>query len=107
MRKYLARLNPRRDAVESEVVGTLRACGALVIRLSVAGYADLLCGYQGAWWLIECKARRGTHTQAQKEAVTEIRRRRLPYAVVRSPEEALELLDTIRRKIKCRQELLT
>lgn len=47
----------RVDANQAEIVRALRACGASVQPLNAvkAGCPDLLCGYKGVNYLLECK----------------------------------------------------
>jgi hypothetical protein len=45
----------QRDASEPEIVAALRAVGATVQLLSVKGVPDLLVGWRGQMWLLECK----------------------------------------------------
>lgn len=45
----------QRDASEPDIAVALQGVGATVQRLSVAGVPDLLVGWRGQMWLIECK----------------------------------------------------
>lgn len=45
----------KRDACEKGIVTALEAVGATVVRLSGKGYPDLLVGFRGATFLLECK----------------------------------------------------
>jgi hypothetical protein len=76
----------RRDENEQAIVTALQRAGCLVDRVERRPY-DLVVGRAGANYLLECKQRLATLTSSQ------IRFRFLwpgPYAVVRSPEEALK-----------------
>jgi hypothetical protein len=95
--KYLARLNPRRDKTEAEVIGTLRGAGCLVFRLSGKDVPDLLVGSGRRWALVECKTPGGTLTPGQGRFLAAARAMRLPVGVVSTPEEALEFVKTLRR----------
>ncbi len=76
----------KRDAVEPEIVQALEAAGVRVQPLSDPGVPDLLAWTPRAGFrLLEVKSSYGTLTQAQKRFA------KMPYTVVRSPDEALAL----------------
>lgn len=45
----------KRDESEPDIVRALEAVGATVQRLSADGVPDLLVGWRGQMWLLECK----------------------------------------------------
>lgn len=49
----MARRAAKRDASEPEIVSTLESCGFTVFRMNEP--ADLLCGFRGVNFLVECK----------------------------------------------------
>jgi hypothetical protein len=69
-RRGLARLNPRRDANEREVIQTLEARGFSVAQISGKGVPDLLVGsrlpvFGSSLWLVEVKQPKGKLNAAQ------------------------------------------
>lgn len=46
----------RRDAVERLIIDALHAIGATVVQLDLTDGPDLLCGYRGENFLLECKS---------------------------------------------------
>ena len=54
----------RVDAVQPEIVAALRQIGASVTSLHAIGHGvcDILVGYQGVNYLLECKSARGRFT---------------------------------------------
>lgn len=79
----------RRDANESAIIDALRAVGATVEQLSGPNVPDLLVGYRGANWLFEVKTPKGKESDGQKS--WSLGWMGTGY-VVRSPEQALELI---------------
>jgi len=63
----LHRQNPKRDAVEREVIQVLEKRGYAVFQISGRGIPDLLCSKLGSCWLVEVKRRKGKLTPAQIE----------------------------------------
>jgi hypothetical protein len=60
----------RTDATQKEIVEALRRCGAHVVPLHEVGRGvpDLLCGFRGRWYLVECKTGKNwKYTPAQKK----------------------------------------
>lgn len=71
----------KRDLAEPAIVDALRVLGCRVYCLSGQGNPDLLvrsCG--GRWVPLEVKSKGGTLTKNQQD---------LPWAVVRTPEQAI------------------
>lgn len=91
------RKNPRRDANEAAIVQALEAVGASVLPLSVVGGGDLLVGFQGRNYLLEIKTSTGELTIAQTAFKASWRG---DYAIVRTPDEALQALGIGRRTFK-------
>jgi mevalonate kinase len=88
----LNRYAVRRDKTEQIIVDALRKAGATVTQISGAGVGDLLVGFRGNNFLIECKTKRGTLTEAQKQ----FRERwQGQYAVCRTDIQALEAIGAI------------
>ena len=84
------------DANQPEIVAALRAIGASVADTSAVGkgFPDLVCGYQGRTWLLECKdgslspsRRKLTPDQVEFKATW-----RGHWAVVNSADEAIEVV---------------
>lgn len=86
----LHRQNPRRDVNEKGIVDALQAAGAIVLRLSGKGCPDLLVRFRGTWTPLEVKTKRGQLTEAQ--AITHAL---APFAVVRTPEQALKEIGAV------------
>ena len=85
----------KRDTSEPGIVEALTAAGARVWRLSLP--LDLLVGYQGRFYLLECKTgtRKRKDQPEQDETLAECRYRNLPAYVVRTPEDALQAIGAI------------
>jgi hypothetical protein len=63
-----ARLNPRRDGNEKEIIAALQEAGCAVHQINGKGVADLLvCTPEKRTILIEVKMPGGTFTEAQRE----------------------------------------
>lgn len=88
----LHRRNPRRDRNEKAIVGTLEQCGCVVYRISATGVPDLLCGYRGAWFLVEVKYGRGSLEPQQAIFHSTARALNLPCFEVRTIEAAAALV---------------
>lgn len=84
---------PRRDQNEAAIIAALRATGATVVQISAAGVPDLLVGYQGQNYLIECKLGRNGLTPAQKEWHQSWEGNRI--YVARTEEDALRAIGAI------------
>ena len=57
----------KRDSNEKEIIQALTGIGAAVQKLSIPGHADLVVGFRGNTYLIECKTKRGKLTPTQIE----------------------------------------
>lgn len=89
---------PRKDANHAEIVAALRKIGVFVVDLAgvADGIPDLLCGWRGAWKLVEVKdgSRIPSKRQLKPRQVifhADCSERSLPCFVVKSTEEALSL----------------
>jgi len=89
----LHRRNPRRDQNEKEIVAALRQMGALVMRLSEKGAADLLCFHRGRLILLEVKTKAGKATEAQAASSA----LGWPVQTVRSVDDALFAITPVSR----------
>ena len=83
------RFAARKDLNQQAIVDALRAVGASVCVTNQRGLPDILCGFQGRTYLIEVKGKTGKLTTAQEQF---IQKWRGPVSIVRSVEEALEVL---------------
>lgn len=88
----LNRRNPRRDANEPAIIAALETADYSVVQLSDAGIPDLLVGNNHINVLMEVKSDTGRLTDAQKAFFDSWKGQK---AVVRSAEEALELMENI------------
>jgi len=88
----------RVDRTQNEIVEGLRQAHAVVVVLSRVGQGvpDLMVGFRRAWYLIECKSKVGRFTQDEDEFRLMCVVSELPYAVARTPEEALRAIGAIR-----------
>jgi hypothetical protein len=91
----LARHANQRDGNEKTIVDALRGIGASVVRLDKP--CDLLVGYRGANFLIEVKLPLGPRGGKAHSELNDLQKEfdqtwRGQFDVVRSPEEAVELL---------------
>lgn len=82
----------KRDDNEALIVRALQSAGWTVFRVSDTGLPDLMCARDGKVILLEVKAPDGTLTPAQRETFTELAKAGVMVQVVRSPQEALEVL---------------
>lgn len=87
------------DTTQAEIVGALKAMGATVQHLHTVGEGcpDLLIGWRGRNWLIECKPRIGSPSQRnlrpnQREWHDGWKGQ---VAVVETPEAALAVIGAI------------
>jgi len=81
----------KRDLVEPEIIGALRAVGASVAQLSQRGLPDLLVGLAGRTVLLEVKGARGKLTPDQETFLALWRGGTV--TVVHSVSEALAALE--------------
>lgn len=88
----------KRDANHPEIVAALRGIGVFVVDLGAVGdgIPDLLCGWRGAWKLVEVKDGKKPPSARQLTAdqvkfFSECAMRDLPGFVVSSVDEALSL----------------
>ena len=83
----------RADDNQQEIVDTLRDIGVSVLVLSQVGGGapDLLVGFRGKEYLMEVKASKGKLRPGQKKFFDTWRGSKI--FIVRSADEALELLD--------------
>lgn len=82
----------RRDAAEPEIVSVLKQCGFSVERISEPGKPDLLCGFRGQTFLVECKS--GTkgyarHLNKNQQAFADSWRGS-PVVILRDAQEAMD-----------------
>lgn len=86
------------DANQAEIVAALRKVGAFVQSLAMVGQGcvDLLVGYRGCWFALEIKD--GSKSPSEQKLTPDEQRwheqagLRAPVFVVRSVEEALEVI---------------
>ena len=88
-------MRKRADDNQKEIVDTLRDIGVSVLVLSQVGGGapDLLVGFRGKEYLMEVKASKGKLRPGQKEFFDTWRGSKV--FIVRSVDEALELLDCL------------
>jgi hypothetical protein len=77
----------RRDANEPQLVVLARQLGAYLYCTDDPG--DWLCGFRGAWIVVEIKSEDGEPTPAQIRFSREARERRLPYWTWRTEDDVL------------------
>lgn len=82
--------NNKRDAVEVGIVSALEKAGAKVWRLDQP--FDLLCNVGEVLFLIECKSGRAGLNENQIKLAKE-----WPVLIIRTPEEAIQFVNIIRR----------
>ena len=84
----------RIDAIQPSMVAALRKAGATVQSLSLVGHGcpDLLVGYHGQNLLMECKAPAEQHGNLNDTQQVWHDMWQGQVAVVRSPEEALNVI---------------
>ena len=88
-----------RDVSEPEIIDALRTAGASVQPLDASGVPDLLVGYKGRNFLVEVKNPPGVGGPRGRKLSDRQRRWHAKWegqvAVVRTVEEALELLGVL------------
>jgi len=75
--------------------GLLYAPNGARVRASVPGAPDIIGCYRGRWIGLEVKTPRGRQSAAQRNYQAAVERAGGVYALVRSPAEALEILEAI------------
>lgn len=82
----------RRDATHRAIVEMLRNMGASVFDAGDVGggFPDLVVGFRGQTYLLECKDAKGVLTERQNAFARAWRG--APFVVVRSPAEALRAI---------------
>lgn len=94
------RYGARRDKNEPPIVEALRRVGCLVQLLDGRDIPDLLVGFRGVWWLLEVKGEAGPKGGTDKRNLRPGQERfkreadamGLPVRVVRTPQEAIDVL---------------
>ena len=83
------------DANQPEIVAALRKAGAEVTPLHTVGkgVSDLLVSFRQRWLVMECKAHNGDLNALQREWIG---KQRGPVYVVKTPSEAVEILNMVR-----------
>lgn len=87
----LNRYAKRRDATEPEIISALLQCGFSVERLDTP--CDLLCGFRGKTFLIECKVEGKKLNENQKDFVARWRGSRM--VVLRSAQDAIDFASDV------------
>jgi hypothetical protein len=84
----------KRDANESELIALWRQLGAVVIEMDRNAGFDLIVAHRGEVYIVEIKAegKRMRLTDAERVRCTEVEAVGVPYSIVTSRKEALELL---------------
>ena len=84
----------RSDANQPEIVDALRKAGASVYSaVSVGhGFPDIVIGFRGVNYLVECKSARGRLTKHQRIFLDDWNGQ---FAIVRSVEEALKVIGAV------------
>jgi len=99
----MRRFKARRDPCEAPIVEALRKVGASVAFLDGKGLPDLLVGFRGELYLLECKqplgvkggkSKDGQHLTPDQEAWHAQWKGR-PPAIVRTVEEALRAIGAV------------
>ena len=85
----------KRDANEGEIISAFELAGATVTKIDVP--CDLIVGYAGRSILVEVKTATGTLTKDQKKF---IKTWKGDYLIVRTIEEALEIIINLRKQNK-------
>lgn len=88
----------KRDTTEREIVSALEAMGFSVERMDQP--CDLLCGFRGQAYLVECKTptKRGGKDKPTAKQQRFIETWRGHYVVIRSRDEAIQWAQEIARK---------
>ena len=76
----------KRDISEPEIVSTLERCGFSVFRMDQP--VDLLVGFRGQTYLVECKTGKGKLTVGQAQFIEQWRGH--PVQVLRDAQEAMD-----------------
>ena len=88
----------KRDDNEALIVTAFQSAGWTVVRVSDAGAPDLICVRMGEISLVEVKGPKGTLTPAQEVAFERLNKAGVTVLVVRSPQEALNVVGAPRMK---------
>lgn len=100
----MSRYALRRDDCEAHIVVALRAVGASVQSLSETGCPDLLVGYRGVTYLLECKDAHGRAGKGHRRTTSGLRASQDDWfgrwkgaapIVVTTPEEALAAIRAV------------
>ena len=93
MKKAKGRQFHKVDTAQAEIVGALRLCGALVHSTAPLGHGfpDLVVWGNNRLWLLEVKTGKGRLTPEEVEF-----QKKWPVDIVRSAEEAIELIWGVR-----------
>lgn len=78
----------------------LEAAGCVVWRLSGAGIPDLLCGWRGVWFLVECKGASTPTKPAQRLFIDTAAAHQLPVYIAREGEPISPILDDVARRVR-------
>lgn len=94
----------RRDDCEPAIVAALRAVGATVETLNGTGQPDLLVGFRGRTYLLECKEEHGRSGKGHRRTKTGLlasqedwhaRWKGAAPVIVTTPEEALAAIGAV------------
>lgn len=91
----LNRFAKKRDKSEPEIISAFEMAGATVESIDTP--CDLIVGYLGVNVLVEVKTKTGKLTQNQKDFIRDWKG---TYLIVRTIEEALEIIQKIRKNKK-------
>lgn len=83
----VTRRDARTDANQPEILEALRKAGAWAYYIKVP--FDLLVGFRGRLYLMECKVGKRKLNEKQAEVMKELMFRGVVPAIVRTPEDAL------------------
>lgn len=91
----------KRDVVEPEIVSALQQCGFSVHRLDTP--VDLLVGFRGRTWLVECKSGHKGYAKSLNKNQQEFADvwRGSPVIVLRDAQEAIDWAVEESGKSKC------
>lgn len=102
--ELVSRYALRRDDCEARIVVALRAVGASVQSLSETGCPDLLVGYRGINYLLECKDAHGKSGKGNRKTASGLRASQDDWfgrwkgaapIVVTTPDEALGAIGAV------------